>query len=156
FQRAEQEITDAVRVHPDNPELRATLVRVYMSEGKEPEAESAAKAARDHFSENSSGYRMLGDLYFAAGDYGKALAEYESLYRKHSSDLQVRKNLIQLLIINNLLDRAQKLNAQLLEASPNDPEALDDGAQIDLHRGDAQRAMATLQSAIQSHPEMAL
>jgi len=156
FGGAEQEITDAVRVHPDNPELRATLVRVYMSEGKEPEAESAAKAARDRFAENSSGYRMLGDLYFAAGAYDKALAEYESLYRKHSGDLQVRKNLIQLLIINNQLDQAQKLNGQLLETSPNDPEALDDEAQIDLHRGDAQRAIRTLQSAIQSHSEMAL
>lgn len=62
FQGAEQEITDAVRVHPDNPELRATLVRVYMSEGKEPEADSAAKAARDRLSDNSSGCRMLGDL----------------------------------------------------------------------------------------------
>ena len=156
FTQAEQEITHSIRVHPDNPELRATLVRVYMSEGRELEAESAAKEARDRFSENSSGYRMLGDLYFAAGDYAKALAEYESLYRKHSSDLQVTKNLIQLLIINNELDRAQKLNAEILAASPNDPDALDDDAQIDLHRGDAQRAIKTLQSAIQSNSENAL
>lgn len=156
FAPAEQEITDSVRLHPNNPELRAALVRVYMSEGKEPEAESAAKEARDRFSENSSGYRMLGDLYFAAGDYGKALAEYESLYRKHSADLQVRKNLIQVLIINHDLERAQKLNAEILKARPNDSDALDDDAQIDLQRGDAQRAIKTLQSAIPSNSENAL
>jgi tetratricopeptide (TPR) repeat protein len=156
FTQAEEEITNSIRVHPNNPELRATLVRVYMSEGKEPEAESAAKEARDRFSENSSGYQMLGDLYFAAGDYAKALVEYQSLYRKHSGDLQVRKNLIQLLIINNEFDRAQKLNAEILEASPHDPDALDDDAQIDLHRGDAPRAIKTLQSAIQSNSENAL
>ena len=57
------------------------------------------RKAKQDFPDNSAGYRMLGDFYFASGDTDKALAEYQSLYSVHPSDLQVKKNYVQLLII---------------------------------------------------------
>src|SRR4029077_11168676 len=143
---AEQQYRHAMEVDPKDPTPRAALVRLMMAEGKKAEAEAFLRQTKADLPNNSEGYRMLGDFYFATGDIDKATAEYSSLYSSHSKDVQVNKNYIQLLILKNRLDDAAKLNNEILKANAHDVEGLVYRGQIQLRQGDANGAVDSLQS----------
>jgi tetratricopeptide (TPR) repeat protein len=145
---AEQQFKHAIDVDPRDPAPRAGYVRVLMAEGRKQEAETFLKQAKSELPDNSEGYRMLGDFYFANGDYDKATAEYSSLYRDHPRDIQVKKNYVQLLILINQLDEATRLNDELLKADPHDADLLIYRGQVQIHRGDASGAVDSLQQAL--------
>jgi tetratricopeptide (TPR) repeat protein len=127
-----------------------------MAEGKRSEAESFLKQVKGEFPDNSAGYRMLGDFYFAIGDLDKAAAEYGSLYRDHPKDLLVDRNYIQLLLLKDRLDEAKNLDDQLLKTHPKDAEGLTFRGEIQLRQGKPADAAQTLQSVVSANPEMAL
>ncbi len=122
--QAEQQFHHAVEVEPKNLRARGALAGVYIAEGRKPEAEQLMVETKKLLSGDPEGYRSLGDFYFNTGDQDKALAEYESLYREHPKDLQVKKNYVQLLILQNRLDDAAKLNNEILKRDANDADAL--------------------------------
>jgi tetratricopeptide (TPR) repeat protein len=153
---AEDEVQAAINADPRNPDPRSAMVRLYMFQGKKSEAEQVSKQAKLDFPDNSTGYRMLGDFYYAIGDIDGATTEYKVLCREHPADLLVKKNYIQLLIIKDQLDEAGKLNEEILKASPSDSVALLYRGQIELRRGESQEAVKTLQTAIKSDPDNAL
>jgi tetratricopeptide (TPR) repeat protein len=145
---AEQQFRHAITIDPKDPGPRAALVRLLMLEGKRDETEAVVEQAKKDLPDNSEGYRMLGDFYFATGDLDKATAEYASLYRDHPKDPFVKKNYIQLLILKNRLDEADKLNAEILKSSPEDVDALVYKGQIELRRNNTAAAIDALQSAL--------
>jgi len=147
---AEQQFKHAIDVDPKDPAPRADYVRLLMAQGKKPEAEAFLKQTKSALPDNSEGYRMLGDFYFANGDLDKATVEYAALYNDHPKDVQVKKNYVQLLILKNRLDDATKLNNELLKASPRDADALIFRGQIQLEQGDAGGAVNSLQQALKS------
>ena len=122
---AEQQFRHAIDVDPKNSAAPgAALVRLLMQQGKRDEAEAFLKQTKKDLADNSDGYRMLGDFYFAVGDVDKAAAEYEWLHSHHPRDPVVKKNYIQILILKNQLDEAAKFNKELLKSTPQDVEAL--------------------------------
>ena len=153
WSEAEQAFRRAIQLDPDNPETRSALARLYMAQGKRSEAEQLARQTKNDLSGTSTGYRMLGDFYFAIGDLEKAVAEYSDLYRQHSSDPQVKKNYIQLLILKGRLDEATTLNDEVLKANPGDVEGLIYRGQIQIRQGRGGEAADTLQQALHSDPE---
>ncbi len=152
YAEAEQQYWQAINSDPSNPDRCTALVRLYMVQGKKDQAENFLKQVTQKFPGDSVGYRMLGDFYFAAGDLDKAVTEYAALYRDHPKDIQVKKNYIQLLILKNQLDDGQKLNNEILAATPNDVDAIIDQAQIQIRSGHPDKAIATLRTAINSEP----
>ena len=86
-----------------------------MAENKPAQAEEFLRQSKKDFPNNSVGYRMLGDFYFANNQLDKATDEYAALYQDHPKDLVVKKNYIQLLILKDRLDEARKLNDEILE-----------------------------------------
>jgi tetratricopeptide (TPR) repeat protein len=156
FPEAEHEMLTAIDADPKDTDPRAALVRLYMVEGKKGEAEQSLKQVRHDFPIDSVGYRMLGDFYFAIGDVDNAIAEYGALYREHPGDVQVKRNYVQLLILKNRFQEADKLNNEMLTASPSDAVALTYRGQIELHDGNTKEAIATLRSAVRSDPGDAL
>jgi tetratricopeptide (TPR) repeat protein len=147
---AEQQLRSAIAASPKTPELRAALVKLLVSQGKKTEAEQFLQQTKQDLADNSAGYRMLGDYYFATGDIDRAITEYTSLNHDHPDDVQVKKNYIQLLILNNRLDEAAKLNDEILKGSPNDPEALIYRGQILIRQNKPDEAVTALQNAIKS------
>jgi cellulose synthase operon protein C len=147
---AEQQFKHAIELAPKDPAPREALVRLYMIEGKKAETEALLKQAKSDLADNSEGYRMLGDYYFASGDLDKATAEYSSLYNDHPKDVQVKKNYIQLLILKNRLDEASKLNDEILKGNPHDVDALVYRGQIQLRHNDAGGAVDSLQDALKN------
>ncbi len=153
---AEQQYKHAITVDAQNPGPRAALVRLLMQEGKKSEAETFLVQTKKDLPNNSEGYRMLGDFYFASGDLDKAVAEYGSLYSDHPKDSQVKKNYIQLLILKNRLDEATKLNNEVLKANAHDVDALVYKGQIQLRNNDAGGAVDSLQNALRNDPNNAV
>jgi tetratricopeptide (TPR) repeat protein len=150
---AEQQFRHAITVDPKNPASRSAFVRVLLQEGKKAEIEPFLQQTKKDLPDNSEGYRMLGDFYFATGDLDKATAEYASLYDGHPKDPLVKRNYIQLLILKNRLDEASKLNNEVLKATPRDADALVYKGQIQLRQNDAAGAVDSLQKALQSDPD---
>jgi tetratricopeptide (TPR) repeat protein len=153
FPEAEQQLRHAIELEPRNPDPRAALARLFVAENKPAEAEALLQQAKRDLSDNPIGYRMLGDFYFAIGDFDKATNEYTQLFHDHPKDPQVRKNYVQLLILKNRLAEAGKLNDEILKADPNDTEGLIYKAQIQLREGHADDAVVTLQAALKNDPE---
>src|SRR5882672_4647259 len=153
---AEQQFRHAIDLDPKDPAPRAALVRLMMAAGKKSEIEAFLRKTRSDLPDNSEGYRMLGDFYFANGDLDKATVEYDSLYSDHPRDPQVKKNYIQLLILKNRLDEAVKLNDDVLKTNPHDVEGLVYRGQIQLRKGDANGAVDSLQGALRNDPENAI
>jgi tetratricopeptide (TPR) repeat protein len=147
---AEQQFKHAIDVDPKDPAPRADYVRLLTAEGKKSDAENYLKQAKKDFPDNSDGYRMLGDFYFANGDLDKATVEYGSLYSDHPKDPQVKKNYVQLLILKNRLDEATKLNNEILKANPREADALVYRGQIQIRQGDVGGAVDSLQQAIKN------
>src|SRR5579872_1864316 len=147
---AEQQFKHAIDVAPQDPSPRAAYANLLMVEGKKMEAEAFLRQTKGDFPDNSEGYRMLGDFYFANGDLDNAVAEYGSLYSAHARDLQVKKNYVQLLILKNRLDEATKLNDEILKANPREVDALVYRGQIKLRKGDAAGAVDSLQAAFKN------
>lgn len=155
FAEAEQQFRNAMDIDPKSPGPRAAIARLYLVEGKKAEAEEFLKQAKRDFPDNSAGYRMLGDFYSATGDLGKATAEYAALYHEHPKDLQVKKNYIQVLILNKRYDEARKPDDEILKADPHDNDALLYRGQLEIQAGDANGATGTLQTVITNDPNNA-
>ncbi|MGA8762418.1 MAG: tetratricopeptide repeat protein, partial [Candidatus Sulfotelmatobacter sp.] len=83
---AEQQFKHAIDVDPKDPAPRAAYVRLLMAQGKKAETEAFLKQTKNDLPDNSEGYRMLGDFYYASNDLEKATAEYGSLYHDHPKD----------------------------------------------------------------------
>jgi len=156
FTEAEQQFDMAMKVDRQRPEPQIALARLFVAEGKPSAAEDFLKESKKDFSTDSVGYRLLGDFYFAAGDFDKATAEYSNLNREHPDDLQVRNNYVQLLIIKNRWDEAQKLNDAVLKKRRYDVDALIERGEIQIAEGHPSDAVQTLQTAIQNDPRSGL
>jgi cellulose synthase operon protein C len=148
---AEQQFQQAIAADPKDTAPRTDYVRALMAEGKKTEVEAFLKQTKSDLPDNSEGYRMLGDYYSQVlGDLDRATAEYASLYADHPKDPQVKKNYIQLLILKNRLDEANKLNDEVLKSSPHDAAALVYRGQIQIAQGNAAGAVDSLQQALKS------
>ena len=156
FAEAEQQIQQVIAADPKDVDARSAMAKLYISEGKRAETETFLKQVKQDFPDNSVGYRMLGDFYFAIGDLDKATAEYESLYHDHGKDPQVEKNYIQLLILKNRIDEANKLNEDFLKSHEKDEEALTYRGEIQMAQGKTGEAVRTLQAVVTSNPDMAV
>lgn len=153
FAEAEQQLRNVMESDRQDPDPRIALARLYMAEGKKNEAEEFLKKSQKDFANDSIGYRMLGDFYFAVGDFDKATAEYSVLNHDHPKDLQVKNNYVQLLIIKEAWGDARKLNDAVLEAKPNDIDALIERGQIQIGEGHPSDAVQTLQTAVRNEPD---
>ncbi len=153
---AEQQFRHAIELDPQNPGPRAALVRLMRDEGKTAEIEAFLEQTKKDMPDNSEGYRMLGDYYFASGDLDKAVAEYASVYGAHPKDTQTKKNYIQLLILKNRLDEAARLNNEILKSYPHDSDAFIYKGEIQIRQNDATGAVDSLQTALRNDQDNAV
>ena len=145
---AEAQYRSSIALDPHNLSSRIALIGLYLQQKQDPQAIQAAQEAKAAFKDSSQGYRLLGDLYFRIGNTQAALDEYTALYKEHPRDLEVKRNLIQLLLAENRMGEAAKLNDEILKSNPNDGRALITRGQILVHEGHPADAIAPLQTAL--------
>jgi tetratricopeptide (TPR) repeat protein len=150
---SEEKYKEAIALEPKSVEPRAALARLYIVEARKDDAEALLKQSKKDLADNSVGYRLLGDFYFAMGDLDKSVNEYASLYQDHPKDLLVKKNYIQILILKGRVDEARKLNDEILKQNGKDTEALIYKGEIQIRDGHANDAVDTLQAALKNEPD---
>jgi tetratricopeptide (TPR) repeat protein len=153
FPESEQMFRRAIDSAADDPNPRLSVAALYMAENKPGQAEEFLRQSKKDFPNNSVGYRMLGDFYFANNQLDKATAEYAALYQDHAKDMVVKKNYIQLLILKDRLDDARKLNDEVVKAKPDDPDAQVYKGEIEIRSGKANDAVNTLQAVLKNDPD---
>src|SRR5258708_6320088 len=156
FPEAEQLFRRAIGAAGDDPSPRLSLASLYMAENKPGQAEEFLRQSKKDFPNNSVGYRMLGDFYFANNQLDKATTEYAALYKDHAKDMVVKKNYIQLLILRDRIDDARKLNDEVVKAKPDDPDAQVYKGEIELRSGKNNDAVNTLQAVLKNDPDNAV
>jgi cellulose synthase operon protein C len=156
YPEAEQMFRRAIDTAADDPNPRLSLAALYMKENKPGQAEEFLRQSKKDFPNNSVGYRMLGDFYFANEQLDKATAEYAALYQDHAKDMVVKKNYIQLLILKDRFDEARKLNDEVVKAKPDDPDVQVYKAEIEIRSGKADDAVNTLQAVLKNDPDNAI
>ena len=156
FPEAEQWFQQAIASAADDPSPRLSLASLYVAENKPGQAEEFLRRSKKDFPDNSVGYRMLGDFYFSNNQIDKATDEYAALYRDHAKDMVVKKNYIQLLILKDRLDEARKLNDEVINAKPDDPDAQIYKGEIEIRGGKSNDAVNTLQAVLKNDPDNAV
>lgn len=153
---AEEQFRQAIQAEPKNVASHIALCSLFLAEKQNSAAEQAAKEAKQALKDSPEGYRLLGDLYTQVGDFQKALEEYASLYKEHPKDLRIKKNYIQLLLVQGRPDEAATLNDQILKANPKDDESQVVRSQILVRQGRAADAIDQLQGIIKREPDNAV
>jgi len=156
YPEAEQLFRRAIDSAKDDPSPRLSLASLFMAENKPAQAEDFLRQSKQDFPNDSVGYRMLGDFYFANNQLDKATAEYAALYRDHARDITVKKNYIQLLILKDRFEDARKLNDEIVKAKPDDSDAQVFNGEIEIHAGKINDAVNTLQAALKNDPDNAV
>ena len=156
FPEAEQLFKRAIDTAADDPSPTLSLATLYMAENKPAQAEELLRQSKKNFPNNSVGYRMLGDFYYANGQIDKAATEYSELYQDHAKDLVVKKNYIQLLILKNRLDDARKLNDEIVKAKPDDQDSQVYKGELEIRGGKGGDAVNTLQAVLKNDPDNAV
>jgi cellulose synthase operon protein C len=153
---AEAQFRAAIASKPGFPAPRAALASLYLAQGRKSDAEQTLNEAKTALANNPTGYRMLGDFYVSTGDTAKALQEFASLRESHPKDLVVKRTYIQLLITDNQIPEAEKLNNEILKGDPQDTGALLLEAEILDRNHRANDAVPVLQSILKNAPDNAL
>ena len=138
--------------------MRATLARFYLSEGRKDLAEQSLQNAKNApgLKNNPAGYRLLGDFYLSQGQLDKASTEFASLYAAHPKDLLVATAYAGILILQNRIDDAAKIDDAILKSSPADYEAQVLHGEILTRQGKANDAIPVLEAAVKSAPDNAI
>ena len=156
YKEAEEQVKTVIAANPKDTDSRAALGRLYLAQGKKAEAEEFLKTVKRDLPEDSAAYRMLGDFYYAIGDLDKATSEYQSLYSEHPKDPLVQKNYVQLLLLKDRVDEADRVNEVALKARPKDDAGLTFRGEIQNRRGKPNDAVKTLQDVISANPDSAI
>lgn len=156
YQEAEQEVESVISSDPKDLNARASLAKLYIAQGKKTDAEAFLNQVKRDFPNDSKGYRMLGDYFLAEGESDRAVAEYASLHNQHPKDVVVSKNYIQLLLLKNRVDEAEKLNERLLGTKGANADTLTFRGEIQLRQGKIDEAFQTLQAVVANNPGLAV
>ncbi len=112
--------------------------------------------AKSAMKDNPAGYRLLGDFYLSQRELEKAASEFSTLYSQHPKDKSIAETYVQLLLQQNRLDDAAKVNDAVLKNFPSDPAAMILGGAI-LNRQQKQSdAVHVLEQAVKSAPDNAV
>lgn len=152
---AEQQYRVAVTGDPTSMAPRKALAELYLKEGRKGDAEATLQQARRDLPQNPEGFLALSEFYYATGALDKSVTEYQALYQKHSTDVEIKKKYVQLLIQANRFDEARALVNEMLKANPGDADALIYRSQMQVSSGDLAEATQVLQHVIKNSPENA-
>jgi tetratricopeptide (TPR) repeat protein len=152
---AEQVLRDAVAANSDSLEAKAALVGLLASHESFDAAEKELLAFVAKSPKDLDLRQFLGDFYAGRGQADQAADVYREIVRSDEygpMGLAARNRLAALAVAGKRIDVAEPLIAEVLEANPQDNDALVLRADIALARGDAATAVADLRAVLRDQP----
>jgi len=152
---AEDLLKRGIQLDPRSFKARRNLAEFYVSQNRKADAEQVINQAKNDLSDQPNMYRVLGDYYVETGDLDKAAAEFAVLSKQRPKDLNLREDFVELLLRQNKVDEATRLNDEILSANPKDSGAQMLRGRILNLRGKFKAAIDVLQAALKDAPEHA-
>jgi tetratricopeptide (TPR) repeat protein len=151
FPEVHESITyTVVRIDPN----RVVMGVVYRNLKREAEAEAAYQQALKHLDRMTERekYRTLGGYYFIAGNYEKAIENYETLVRLFPADTAGHANLALAYLLVHDLARAVEEGRKAIEIYPRNPGQRTNYAMYSMYAGDFDTAIAECHRALEQSP----
>ncbi|MGE5053345.1 MAG: tetratricopeptide repeat protein [Acidobacteriota bacterium] len=152
---AETQMRNAIQIAPHRIELRKGLAMLYYSRQRTADAEQVMVQAKRDLGDKGDNYRVLGEYYNNIGAADRALSEFAAISKQHPDDLRTREDYIRLLLSNNRIEDASKLNDAILHANPKDTGAQIIRGTILNAEGKNAEAVRTLEDALKDDPQNA-
>ena len=152
---AEDLLKQAIGLDPKTLKPREYLARLYLSQNRRADAEQVMIQAKKDLAGEGTMYRVLGEYYVNIGELDKATTEFAVLSKEHTTDMNVRLDYIDLLLRQNKVDEASKLNDEILKANPKESGAQMIRGRILNLRGQFKQAIDVLQTALKDVPQHA-
>jgi tetratricopeptide (TPR) repeat protein len=144
--KAEEQFKAAQKIDGTNEEVVLSIARQYSEQG---DLDRAAKVIADVPEGDRSG-RMdfaLAGLYDQLKRPKDAAAAYQAAIEQDPDNTDAKRGLAAALAASGQVDAAAKINAEILGADPQDPQALIREAEIQEKKGDYEQALVTLKKA---------
>jgi len=156
---AEEQLRIAAKKEPQWQVPYNVLVQLYLVQGKQKEAINELESLQKAAPENARVAVTLALLYEKDGDAGKAIATYRELLTHQPENWIAANNLACLLSSNDAspgqLEEALALVEQALRLRPEEPTVLDTQGWVLYQRGELDRALFTLEDALEKKPDSA-
>ncbi len=154
FSEAEQQFRHAIGTDPKSPEARASIEPPLLVSRQENRGGGSCSAGQARLAKQLRWLPHAGRLLrTVSATLTKPPPNTPPSTRSIPKIIQVKKNYIQLLIQQNRLDEARKLDDEILKAQPSDSEALDYRAEMQLRDGHAGGCGADLADHHQERPQ---
>jgi tetratricopeptide (TPR) repeat protein len=144
--KAEEEFKEAQKIDGSNEEVVLSIAREYSEQG---DLDRAAKVIADVPADDRTG-RMnfaLAGLYDQLKRPKDAAAAYQAVLEEDPDNTDAKRGLASALAASGQMDAAAKINTEILDTDPQDPQALIREAEIQRQRGDFELALTTLKKA---------
>jgi tetratricopeptide (TPR) repeat protein len=149
---AEKISWEAVAADPASLAARTNVAQIILKQGDSARAEQVLRQASKDFARNPQGVRLLADYYVETGQLEKARSEFAALVQAHSTNEDLQKGFVNVLLQLKDFKTAQSVVAGLLKSNPNDPEVAALNGNILLSNGDATEAVNALQASAKTFP----
>lgn len=157
YSQAETAYNRAIDLRPAWSKPRENLARLYLAQGKRPEAIKVLETALQYNPKDSSPFFSLAMLYEQTGEYDKAIQCYERVLSGHPNLWQAANDLAFLKCLqakkpaqlNEALGLARRAHA----LSPDEPDVLDTLGWIYYKKGDMAKALGLIRRAVSGAPQ---
>jgi len=144
--KAEEQFRAAQKIDPSNEDVVLDIAREYSEQG---DLNHAAKVISDVPESDRSG-RMdfaLAALYDELKRPKDAAAAYQAALEQDPNNTDAERGLAAALAASGQMEAAAKVNAQILQSDPQDPQALIREGEIQRQKGDYEQALTTFKKA---------
>jgi tetratricopeptide (TPR) repeat protein len=144
--QAEEEFKAAQKIDPTNEDVVLDIAREYSEQG---DLNRAAKVIADVPSDDRTG-RMdfaLAALYDQLKQPKDAAAAYQAALEQDPGNTDAERGLAAALTASGQTEAAAKVNAQILQSDPQDPQALMREGELQQQKGEFEQALATFKKA---------
>jgi tetratricopeptide (TPR) repeat protein len=144
--KAEEQFKAAQKIDPNNEDVVLDIAREYSEQG---DLNRAAKVISDVPESDRSG-RMdfaLAALYDELKRPKDAAVAYQAALEQDPGNTDAERGLAAALTASGQMEAASKVNSQILQTDPQDPQALIRAGEIQRQKGDFEQALTTFKKA---------
>ena len=150
---AEQQAEAGVQAAPENLQARTVLAELYIKDNNQAKAEQTLVQTVLDMPDKDQPPGILLSFYSQTHQIPKAEGVFADLYGKHPKSVPIGTQYARVLVIDNKYDQAAAILKDLSKTNGNNPSIQRLNADVLLHNGKANDALALLQKAVGNAPD---
>lgn len=150
---AQQQVQSAIQIAPQNLQARIGLAQLYMRENDQAKAEQTLIQAAADMSDKDQPAGILLNFYARTNQLPKGEQTFANLHGSHPQSVPIGTEYARILLMENKWDQAGEVLKGLTKNNSNNPQVERLNADMLLHAGKPNDALAMLQKAVTSAPD---